>query len=208
MTSRRYLLSVFVSPRVALETLSRDSARVRIGASAMFGMSLLYTLVSVNLAVIGGTPNPPPWLRIPTADYFYWASYFYAPVLLSGWVFASAIVHLASRSLGGQGSLDDTVALLGFATAAATLPALVPDLAPTLVQVVGLMDYEPWFHSVTHGGAWFYAVWVYLAAYLVYFCVLYPTAARTAYGLNRWSGLVAGISGFVAYQTFIFVFIR
>jgi hypothetical protein len=32
----------------------------------MLAMSLLYTLVSINLAVIGGTPNPAPWLRTLT----------------------------------------------------------------------------------------------------------------------------------------------
>lgn len=208
MTSRRYLASVFVSPNDTLEKLSLDSARMRVGASSMCAMSFLYTLVSINLAVIGGTPNPPPWLRIPTDDYFYWASYFYAPVLLSGWVFASAIVHLAARSLGGRGSFDETIAVLGFATAAATVPALAPDLALTLVQVAGLMDYEPWFHSVTRGGAWFYVVWVYLAAYVVYFCILYPSAARTVHRLDRWRGVAVGLVGFVAYQVFIFIFIR
>jgi hypothetical protein len=203
-----YVLAVFFRPGETFETLLVDSARARIGALSMCAMSLLYTLVSINLAVIGGTPNPPPWLRIPTADYFYWASFFYATAILSGWVFGSAVAHLSARMLGGSGSFEDTLALLGFATATATLPALVPDLALTFVQVVGLMDYEPWFHSVTHGGAWFFGVWAYLALYLVCFCVFYPSAVRAVHGLSRSRALGAGLAGFVAYQLFILVFIR
>jgi hypothetical protein len=208
MIFRRYLAAVFVRPNETLGKLNLDPARMRVGAAAMLGMSLLYTLVSVNLAVIGGTPNQEPWLRIPSRDYFYWASYFYAPILLSGWLFASAVTHLSARALGGRGSFDDSVALFGFATAAATVPALAPDLALTSAQAIGWMDYEPWFRSVTHCGVWFYIVWVYLAAYLVYFCVFYPSAARIVHRLNWPRAVVAGLAGFVAYQVFIFVFIR
>jgi hypothetical protein len=204
----RYLPGVFIRPTEIFESLLLDSARMQIGALSMLVMSLLYTLVSINLAVIGGTPNPAPWLRIPTEEYFRWASYFYALALISGYVFASAVTHLLARAFGGRGSFEDTFALLGFATSVATLPALVPDLALTFLQVVRFMDYEPWFYSVTHGGAWFYVVWAYLVVYVVCFCVFYPTVVRAVHRLSWPRAALVGVTGFVAYQGFVFIFIR
>jgi hypothetical protein len=203
-----YLSGVFTRPTLTFAGLLLDPARMRIGALSMLAMSLLYTLVSINLAVIGGTPNPAPWLRIPTAEYFYWASYFYAVALIAGYVFASAVTQLLARALGGTGGFEDTFALFGFATSMATLPALVPDLALTFLQVAGLMDYAPWFQSVTHGGAWFYLVWVYLLAYVAYFCAFYPAVVRVVHRLSGYRAALAGLAGFVAYQAFVFVFIR
>jgi hypothetical protein len=180
----------------------------RAGFIAMIAMSLAYTLVSVFLAIIGGTPNPPPYLRIPSEQYFFWASFFYAPVLILGWVLASAVMQIVGRALGGSGSFEGTLAVLGVATAVATLPALIPDLALTFLQVVGAMEYEPWFYSVTHGGAWFWIVWVYLGLYLIAFCILYPAAAKAVHSLERGKAILAGLVSFAAYQGFIFVFLR
>jgi hypothetical protein len=208
MSSLARYLPAFIRPRETFARLLLDPGRIRIGLISMLVMSVLYTLVCINLAVIGGTPNPPPWLRIPTEQYFYWASYFYAIALLAGYVLGSAVTHLLARVFAERESFEDAIALLGFATATATLPALVPDLALTLLQVVGLMEYGPWFHSVTHGGVWFYIVWAYLIAYVVYFCVFYPTVVRAVYGLSWPKALVVGLAGVVAYQGFIFVFIR
>jgi hypothetical protein len=70
------------------------------------------------------------------------------------------------------------------------------------------MDYAPWFYSVTHGGVWFWIVWVYLIAYLLAFCVLYPAAAIAAHGLGRARAVLTGIASFAAYQGFIFLFLR
>jgi hypothetical protein len=180
----------------------------RTGLISMIAMSLAYTLVSIFLAIIGGTPNPTPFLRIPSEEYFFWASFFYAPLLLLGWVLGSAVAQIAARALGGPGTFEATLAALGIATAIATLPALVPDLALTFVQAIGVMDYEPWFYSVTHGGVWFWIVWAYLGLYLLAFLVLYPAAIIAVHRLARGRAAVAGIAGFAAYQGFIFLFLR
>lgn len=174
----------------------------------MIAMSAAYTLVAVFLAIIGGTPNPQPYLRIPSEQYFFWASFFYAPVLILGWVLAGAVMQIVGRALGGSGSFEGTLAVLGVATAVATLPGLVPDLALTFVQLTGAMDYEPWFYSVTHGGVWFLIVWVYLGLYLLAFCILYPAAAMATHGLGRGRAVVVGLVSFAVYQGFIFVFLR
>lgn len=187
--------------------LSRPQ-RGRFAFLAMLAMAIAYTLVAVFLAIIGGTPNPAPYLRIPDDSYFFWASFFYTPVLLFGWVLASAVMQIVARALGGSGRFEDTLAVLGVATAVATLPALIPDLALTSVQVVGAMEYEPWFYSVTHGGAWFWIVWVYLLAYIVAFSVLYPATAIAVHGLSVTKAIATGIASFAIYQGFIFLFLR
>jgi hypothetical protein len=182
--------------------------RLALGAGAMLVMSLAYNIVAINLAIIGGVPVPPPFLAIPADGYFFWAALFYTPALMAGWVFAGACVQLAARALGGNGSFEDTLAVLGVATAIATLPALLPDLAITFVQLAGAMDYAAWRASVDGFGVWFWIVWAYLVVYIAAFAVLYPAAVRAAHHLAGPAAWVAGLAGFALYQGFILLFIR
>jgi len=191
-----------------LAAFARNPRRLALGTLAMVAMSLAYNVVAINLAIIGGVPAPPPFLAIPADRYFFWASFFYTPALLAGWVFASACVQLMARRFGGAGQFEDTLAVLGVATVVATLPALVPDLAITFVQVFGWMDYAPWRESVDTFGVWFWIVWAYLAVYILAFVVLYPAAVRAVYDLAGAGAWIGGIAGFALYQGFILLFIR
>jgi hypothetical protein len=204
----KYFPRVFYSPREVFERLLNDRSRQQIALAAMVAMALLYSFVPVFLAILDGIPYPEPFLRIPDDRYFYWASYFYVPVLLLGWVFGSAVLQLTARWLGGSGSFEATFALTGFATAAASLAALLPDLAITLVQVVGLMEYREWFASVHGGGAWMYIVWAYLILYLALFLVFFAVTAEVVHRLPWRRAAIAGTVGFAAYQGFILIFIR
>jgi Yip1 domain len=204
----KYLAGALRRPLRTFEKLLADPDRMRIGVASMLVMAALYLLVCVFLAVLHGTPNPAPFLRIPSEEYFYWAQYFYVPVLLLGMVLAGGVMYLLARFSGGQGSADDTFALAAYATAVATLPILLHDLFFTFIQIVGLMKYQLWFYSVTHGGVWFYVAWIFLLMYCAYFFVLYPIVVRVVHRL-RWAySILIGSFGFVVYQGFIFVFIR
>ncbi|HZP19806.1 MAG TPA: YIP1 family protein [Bauldia sp.] len=187
--------------------LLRDPRRLRIAWQAMLAMSFAYALVSVFLAGLHGIPWT-PFLRIPDDSYYFWASFFYVPVLMLGWVFGAAILHLSARGLGGTGSFEDTLALAGVATALATLSSLVPDLLITGAQITGLADYAAWYASVQGGGFWFVATWTYLTLYLVLFLWFYARVVAAAHGLAGYRLAVATLAGFAAYQGFILIFIR
>jgi hypothetical protein len=205
----RRLARVYLRPTETFAELARDPDRLRIGALAMLGMSALYTIVPIFLTILHGVPVPPPFLRIAPERYFYWASYFYLPALLAGWVFGSAIIQIVARSLGGKGTFEDTLALVGFATAAATAAALIPDLIVTSVQIAGLLDYGIWRRAVdTFLSPWFLATWAYLLAYLVLFLAFYAAVGRELHGLGKWRARLTSLVGFLAYQGFILIFIR
>ncbi len=204
----RFLLRVYAAPREVFGELGGHPARSAIGAVAMVGMSVLYAIVPVFLAILDGVPVPEPFLRIPSDRYFYWAAYFYLPALLAGWVFGSAVFQILARSLGGLGTFEDTLALVGFATATATAAALIPDLLVTTVQIAGLMDYGAWRQSVDGFGPWFFLTWAYLIAYAVLFLVFYAAIGRTLHGLGRGRAALCATASFVAYQGFILIFIR
>jgi len=55
-----------------------------------------------------------PFLRIPTESYYLWQTFFTIPVGLIGWILFAGAAQLLSRSLGGQGSFEDNLAVLGF----------------------------------------------------------------------------------------------
>ncbi len=189
--------------RRLFERLLNDPRRARWALVAMLAMAAAYNVVCINLALLHGIPSPPPFLAIPPDAYFFWASFFYTPALLAGWLFAAGFSQVVARALGGTGGFEDTLAALGVATALATLPALLPDLAITFVQVIGWMDYGPWYASVHGGGVWFYIVWAYLLAYLAAFGLLYREAIGAAHRLARGPAWIAAILAFGAYQGFI-----
>jgi len=114
-----------------------------------------------------------------------------------------------ARWLGGRGSFEDTLALVGFATAAATAAALIPDLIVTSVQIAGLLDYGVWRQAVdTLLSPWFLVTWAYLVAYRVLFLVFYAAVGRELHGLGTWRVWLTSLIGFLAYQGFILIFIR
>jgi hypothetical protein len=205
MTSAAVGAPTFV--RGFFERLQKNERRSRIALQAMLAMSAAYALVSVFLAILHGIPWA-PFLRIPDATYYFWASFLYVPALLLGWVFGAAILHLAARGLGGGGSFEDTLALTGVATALAILSSLVPDLIITGAQVTGLADYAAWYASVQAGGIWFVVTWLYLTLYLAAFLWFYAVAAAVAHRLAGYRAALAGLTGFAAYQGFILIFIR
>lgn len=172
----------------------------RAGYLAMTTIACAYTVVFGLMALHGLDPVPDPWLRIPADRYYLWSVAFSGPALLAGWLLAAATMQLWARTLGGEGAFEDLAATLGVATALATLATLIPDLAMNVLGIYG----DPW--TKTWWG-WTLAIgW--MTAYVVLFLVGYPRAVRAVHGLSRARAALVGVSGFLLYQGFIFIFIR
>jgi hypothetical protein len=182
--------------------------RLRYAVLAVFGVGVGYGLVEAGIAVAGGTPSP-PWLAIPAADYFKWEALFSAPVTLLCWILAAGVMHLLARPFGGHGTFDDTLALLGFAVAVATLIALIPDSVTVGLMVVGVMSRPAWEQAISQAGTpdWL-LLWAYMLAYVIALLCLFPTVVAASEGLRRWRAVLVGVIGAVLYQGIYFIFIR
>lgn len=169
---------------------------------------IAYSLAIVLLAIGGVGPGMASWLAIPTADYFRWEPLFTLPVMFLMALLAAAVMQLLARWLGGSGSFEDTVALIGPATAWATLCTLVPDTVIGLLLIGGVIDPAKWMTEIVRPSATLAMIWVYLLIYVAAFGVLYPQVARLVHGLSHSKARLAGWLAFLVYQSLLLVFIR
>src|SRR5690242_17588289 len=102
--STRGYFALFVRhPARTWAQLLEDPARLRYGFFAVLTVALAYAVTIAGIAWSGGTPSP-PWVSIPTGEYFKWEALFVVPVTLACWVLASGVVYLLGKLVGGQGT--------------------------------------------------------------------------------------------------------
>jgi hypothetical protein len=195
-------------PRQTWTTLLADPARLRYGLLAVLFVGVGYGLTEAGIALSGGTPST-PWLAIPASEYFKCEALFSAPVTLLCWILAGGVVHLLSKLFRGDGTFDDTLALLGFAIALPTLVSLIPDAARAVLTSAGVMSRPAWEQAISEPGTpdWLF-LWSYMVAYMIGLLCLFPVAVATAQGLRRLPAVIVGLAGAVVYQGVYFIFIR
>lgn len=169
-----------------------------------------YSIVAYLLSLAHAQPQPEPFLRIPDSGYFFWGTFFYAPVILGSWLLASGFIYLASRAFRRRPGFDRVVQATAFATGLGTLGTLVPDLLVTSpMRAAGIISEHSWEASMAaQSGVWFVFTWATLILYLALFLVSYPLAVRLATNLSWWRSIVVGGLGFVVFQGVEYVFIR
>jgi hypothetical protein len=167
-----------------------------------------YSLVSFELSLAHALPMPEPYLRIADADYFFWGTFFYAPVIIAAWLLASSTIHVMASLAKLRPAFGKVLSTVALASAFGTLGTLIPDLVTSPLRAWGLIDEQAWELSISTHGAWFYFTWVTLAAYLVLFVVGYTFAVKGATHATWRSAAAIGVSGFAIFQGFELIFIR
>jgi hypothetical protein len=203
-----YLVRFLRHPRQTWTDLLLDPYRLRYGFFAVLLVGIGYGITEGGIALSGGTPSP-PWLAIPPADYFKWEALFSTPVTVACWLLAASVVYLLSKLFHGQGSFDDTAALLGFAIALATVISLIPDAARSVFTAAGVLNRAAWERAVAEPGTPdFLFLWAYMIAFVVALLSLFVVSIRAAQRLRGWPALVVGLLGAIVYQGVYFIFIR
>lgn len=182
--------------------------RLHKGLRDLLFIGIAYSVAIVLLALGGVAPGMASWLAIPTEEYFLWEPLFTAPVIFFSGLLAAAVMHLLARWLGGTGNFEDTVALIGPATAWATLCTLIPDAIIGLLLILGVIDPAQWMADIVRPSPTLAIIWAYLLLYVVAFAVLYPMVARLVQGIPTGKARVAGWLAFMVYQALLLVFIR
>ena len=196
------------TPRQFVERRLADPRRLRTGMLWLAIVALAYGGCLLLLASGGGEPGPAPWLDIPQSSYYYWEAAFIAPVIVAAAILAAGCMHLLARAAGGRGSFDDTMALVGSATAVCTLCTLVPDLIIGVLLRTGAIQADAWLEAVAHPTVTLGIVWAYMSVYAVAFLVLFPMVASAAHRLSVRAAVAIGWTGFAIYQGVMYIFVR
>lgn len=202
-------VDAIVHPRRAFESLRDDPRGLRLGAYAVALTAANYTLVYLFLAHNGGRPTVfTPWLAIPAEVYYRYNVVLHAPSLALAWVSGSAFAHLAARGLGGRGSFEVTLALLGLAASVSTWWTGLHDVVTTFLGYIHVLDqraYEDAMNSPTPARALLLTL---MTFYAVWFFALFTRAIRVAHGLGAVRAAAAGATGVVVYHLVFLVFNR
>jgi hypothetical protein len=98
-------------------------------------------------------------------------------------------MYVLARAVGGTGTFDDTLALVGPAVAGCTLFTLIPDLTIGVLLNTGLLDADAWLRDVTQPSVTLSLVWAYVALYAVAFLTVFSmVVAAGAPGPDRARG--------------------
>ena len=159
--------------------------------------------VALPLSIAGAQPMPDPYLRIPNADYFFWGTFFYAPVIVAAWLIASAVMYLLIRADFGR-----LLRFTAFATGLGTLGTLLSDLVTSPLRAFGIINETAWEQSIASQGGWFVFIWAWMLLYVALFVAGYPIAVRLASGASWARAIAAGVAGFIVFQGFEYIFIR
>lgn len=202
-------VDAIVRPRRAFEAARDDPRGLRLGAYAIALTAANYTLVYFFLAHNGGRPTVfAPWLAIPAEEYYRYNLVLHAPSLVLAWVSAAAFAHLAARGLGGGGTFEVTLALLGLAASVSTWWTGLHDVVTTFLGYLGVLEqraYEDAMNSPTPARALLLTL---MAGYAVWFFALFARAIRVAHGLGAVRSAAAGTAGVVVYHLVFLIFNR
>jgi hypothetical protein len=184
-------------------------ACLRTGVVWLSSVAIAYAAVVLILAAGGDQPGDlPPWLNIPAADYFWWEAVFIAPVIFASGLLATSCMYLLARAVGGVGSFDDTLAVVGPAVAICTLFTLIPDLIIGVLLNAGVLDAAAWLNDITHPGLTLALVWTYLALYAMAFLTAFPIVVTTVHRVRIVPAIAVGWAGFAIYQGVLMIFVR
>jgi hypothetical protein len=199
----------FVRPKRAFEELVAHPRALAYAGAATGITALTYTLVYFFLAHNGGRPTTfTPWLAIPADDYYRYNLFLHAPSILLAWISAAGFAQLTARALGGRGTFEHTLAVLGFGLSISTWWTGVHDLVTTFLGFVGVLDqraYEDAMNAPTPART---LLWILMTGYLVSFLVLFTKGLRVAHGLTLVRAASTGTVAFAVYQTVFVIFNR
>jgi hypothetical protein len=117
-----HFLGVIFSPTKTFHKLATERHRLKYGLSVMMFVAVLYSLSALIGYFNGFYPQyPVPTIApfgnlIPQEEYYLWVSILNPFFNLLILVVYASFTQLAAKALGGQGTFEDTLALLGFVT--------------------------------------------------------------------------------------------
>jgi len=109
-----YCWGTIARPDSTFRGVKEERNKVAYGFAAVMLLSILYSVTVLIGYVRGMSPlGYEPFLKIPAESYYLWQTIFTIPVGLIGWILFAGSAQLLSKSLGGRGTFEDNLAVLG-----------------------------------------------------------------------------------------------
>jgi len=206
---RGYYTAAFTRPAEVFATLLQDERRITLAFLFMLIPLLLYTLMYVFLNIANGAPSTfTPWLNISKDNYYFYNQFLLAPSMLLCWFSAASVVQMLSRAMGGRGTFEDTLCLLGLSISVALWSTLVHDLTMSFLSAIHVIDARAHEIAMNSPTIWRSILWLCFLAYFIWFPALFSKSVQSVHKLKKGPALFIGIVGFVVFQLIFVIFNR
>jgi hypothetical protein len=108
----RYVARIAVRPSHTTEELVNDPHRLRHGITSWLIISFIYGLVAFIGGLNGLGTVVEPWLPIPARQYYLWMGPLSPLIYIVNFLILAGIIQLLSKLVNGQGSFEDTFAVV------------------------------------------------------------------------------------------------
>lgn len=202
-----YYFGTITKPTTTFTYLAGDKKNMSFGFYAVLITAILYTLVYVFLILGGGQPFM-PWLNIPLEKYYRYNVFFCAPSMFLGWILAAGVVHTIGNRISTTGTFDQTLSLFGFGISIASWTTGIHDLVSSFLGGVHIIDQHNYEIALNSPTIWRTLLWIQMAAYLIWFVILFSKSVKVVYKLTNGQSILLGTFGFLIYQLFFLIFNR
>ena len=199
----------FFQPAKTFAELVDDDRALRWGALAVAVTGGVYSAVYFFLAHNGGRPTVfTPWLAIPAEDYYRYNQWMHLPSIFLAWVAAAGFTQIAARAVGGKGSFEQTLGVLGFGLSVSSWWTGLHDLITSCLGFFGVLDQRAYEDAMSAPTLARTLLWILMAGYLATFVILFTKGVRAAHRVPVARAAAAGTLGFVVYQLVFVLFNR
>ncbi len=203
-----YIAATVTGPRQGFMLILFDAKGLAATTGLLAAFAVAWAVVFLGLASAGFEPWAPPWLTIPSTQYYAWEALFVTPVVFAGWLIASGFAQIVSHRGGGAGSFEATAKLLALSIAVPMLVLLIPALLVTALAVSGHIGAMWWVAEPRAGGAVTWVALILVLAEAVWMTVLVSTAVRAAHKIRPRRSFLIAIPATILYHAFVLVFVR
>ncbi|AIF69695.1 hypothetical protein PAP_06490 [Palaeococcus pacificus DY20341] len=203
-----YLYGAAFKPRSTFDRLLKDPRRLVHGFKAVLLISALYTLTVVGLAITHAVPVVPPWVAIPAEDYYFWEIFFTLPVFVMAWILAAGLVQLCGRVFNGEGTFEDTLAVLGFVLTVPMFVTWIPETVMTLLFLAGAITQRELLEMTSKPGALRVFASTYQLVALVWYLILTTVAVGVVQKLRLRQAAVVAVLTVLTVGFIMLIFIR
>jgi len=207
MSFIRYQLDLVRSPKETIERLTREPGSALVGFKNILLAACLYDFSMVLWWMGNAKVTAPPFLRIPSEQYYFYEIFFFIPVFIAAWLLAAGIIYLLAKASGSTGSYDALLGCLGVAVAVCAYITLIPDLFQGFLFSTGLVPQDQYV-AVTGRGFPLVVVLAYMLGYLVSNIISFAAITHYTQGLSKFRSAVWGLLGFAGFFALFFTYIR
>jgi hypothetical protein len=203
-----YLGGTILEPRETFAALSVDQGRYGHGLKLLLLMLVPWSFVALVWLSIGSKPYFPVLLKIPDEDYYFWECLFGLPLMILPLILVASAVHLLSRALKGNNTLEGFLPLFLFSLVVPLLLFCTNDVVLATLNLTRVLPHDQLREAVQTYGLVFCALASLNVVAMIWQISLMALAVEMSYKLSRGKALFVSVMSVPLYQFWLVIFFR